>query len=199
VVRGCLRIFSNYSKRKQDENDLIIVRRKNKFTWFIFSFTLILLLFLLAWPANTKAGKGHEECSLCHGVHTSKGLRIFPKEFNTKTINPNTSEHLGKIDSLCMACHASKPNGEGIRALDLTRKHYFGGKLYVMKLPDAAKDFKGGEDRFTCLACHDPHPSNKNYCYLRTKKGLKISKSKDIKKFCLWCHPKLKFLLKKIF
>ena len=98
-----------------------------------------------------------------------------------------------------MACHDSKPHGEGIRALDLTEKHYFGGKLYVMKLPEAAKGFKGGEDRFTCLACHDPHPSNKNYCYLRTKKGLKILKSKNIKKFCLWCHPKLKSLLKKVF
>lgn len=180
---------------------MIIAERKKRFACviFFFIFTLIFLWVLLTLPANTNAGEGHEECSLCHGVHTSKGLRLFPKEFNTKTINPNTSKHLGKIDSLCMACHASKPQGEGIRALDLSRKHYFGGKIYVMKIPDSAKGFKGGEDLFTCLACHDPHPSNENYCYLRTQKDVKISKRKYLEKFCLWCHPKLKSLLEKKF
>ena len=169
---------------------------KKRFTWF---FIFFIIAFLLARPEDTRAGKGHEECSICHGVHTSKGLRLFPKEFNTKIINPHTSKPLEKIDAFCMSCHASKPDGEGIRALDLTKKHCFGEKPKFVNLPESTKGFKGAKDLLTCLTCHDPHPSNRNYRYLRTRKGKKVSKRKDIKAFCLWCHPKLKSLLKKMF
>jgi predicted CXXCH cytochrome family protein len=39
--------------------------------------------------------------------------------------------------------------------------------------------------RFECLGCHDPHPSNPNYKYLRvdTAKGSKMDA------FCAVCHP----------
>jgi len=42
------------------------------------------------------------------------------------------------------------------------------------------------------MGCHDPHPSNPNLGYLRTPSGVKISKSDDVIKSCLWCHPNMK-------
>ncbi|MGA1825390.1 MAG: hypothetical protein ACMUIP_12095 [bacterium] len=165
-----------------------------------FIFFFIVLLIVLACPSRSEAGKGHEECSPCHGVHSSKGILLFPKQLNTKTINPNTGEPLGTLDALCMSCHASKPEGEGIRALDLTRKHYFGGNPNIVKLPaEATRGIREGEHLFTCLSCHDPHPANENYCYLRTQKDLKISEQIGVKDFCLWCHPNLKFFLGKVY
>ena len=153
-------------------------------------------LFCTAWPKFSIAGEGHEECSICHGVHTAKEFRLFPMGLNTKIINPNTKKKLGELDALCMRCHATKPEGEGIRVLDLAKKHYFGGKATIVKLPLASRQFlKGQEDLLTCLGCHDPHPANTNYCYLRTEKGINIFDKKDIKKFCQWCHPKLEILL----
>jgi len=171
-----------------------------KSPWFLFplAITLFVALFLFG-QGSSEAGKGHEKCSLCHGAHISKGLLLFPQEFNYETINPNTQKPLDALDALCMSCHAPKPEGMGIRPLDLSKKHYFGGKPYLVTLPEAATGFQGGEELFTCVSCHDPHPANENYCYLRTPKGMKVEKSRHVKDFCLWCHPKLKFLLEKIY
>src|SRR6266540_1549138 len=43
----------------------------------------------------------------------------------------------------------------------------------------------GGHDAIECLGCHDPHPSNPYYKYLRvdTAKGSKMDA------FCAVCHP----------
>jgi hypothetical protein len=40
--------------------------------------------------------------------------------------------------------------------------------------------------RFECLGCHDPHPSNPYYKYLRVDTGSKGAKM-DV--FCAVCHP----------
>ncbi|MGA1868211.1 MAG: hypothetical protein ACMUJM_06655 [bacterium] len=160
----------------------------------------IFIFIASTYPPSAEAGNGHEECSPCHSVHNAQGSLLFPRQLNTQTINPYTGESLGKRDALCMSCHAPKPEGEGIRALDLTRKHYFGGNPKIVKLPPEA--VRGRNERghvFTCLSCHDPHPANKNYCYLRTDKDLKISEKAGVKNFCLWCHPNLKFFLSTIY
>ena len=181
----------------KEYEDMVFPARRSLWLPVFLPVALFLALFFLG-RGSSEAGQGHENCSICHGAHTSKGLLLFPQKFNTGTINPNTKKPLDALDSLCMSCHAPKPEGMGIRPLDLTRKHYFGGKPFLVILPAGAAGFQGGEELFTCVSCHDPHPANENYCYLRTPKGRKIKKSRQVKDFCLWCHPKLHFLLKEI-
>jgi tetratricopeptide (TPR) repeat protein len=48
-----------------------------------------------------------------------------------------------------------------------------------------ARGFKGEEDRLTCLGCHNHHPTNKNYKYLRWSADGGENKTK----FCVHCHP----------
>jgi predicted CXXCH cytochrome family protein len=39
--------------------------------------------------------------------------------------------------------------------------------------------------RFECMGCHDPHPSNENYRYLRVDVG---DKGQKLDVFCAECH-----------
>lgn len=149
------------------------------------SFLCIVLAFLIVIPALVFAGEGHEECALCHGAHTAVGPGLLTTKPDTTTINPATGAALGRIDSICMACHAEEPNGLGYRPVSMDHTHPSGVTPRKVILPEEAKGFKGEEEMLTCMGCHDPHPSNPNYMYLRGP----IVSAGNTQAFCVWCHP----------
>lgn len=137
------------------------------------------------------AGQGHEDCSMCHGVHSAKDLALFPETIKNDIQNPHTGEDMDKIDALCMMCHSDPTYGKGIRQIDPEKKHPFGIEPFLVKLPDQAKGFGGQKSLLSCMGCHDPHPSNENIGYLRSPTGTRILKDEDIFQHCLWCHPNM--------
>ena len=148
----------------------------------IVTFLFVLLVLV---PVCVFAGEGHEECALCHGAHTAVGPGLLTTKVDTTTVNPATEKPLGRVDAMCMACHADEPNGLGYRPVAMENTHPSGITPVKVKLPADAKGFKGEEDKLTCMGCHDPHPSNPNYMYLR---GPTVSAG-NTQAFCVWCHP----------
>jgi predicted CXXCH cytochrome family protein len=73
--------------------------------------------------------------------------------------------------------------GLGIKAVSSNHSHPYGvaanPKVAIVP-PEFLRDGK-----LECVGCHDPHPSNMNYKYLRvdTAKGAKLAD------FCAMCHP----------
>lgn len=78
-----------------------------------------------------------------------------------------------------------KPIDVGFRVINLHKTHPVGIVPRTVKLPADARGFQGQEDQLTCLGCHNHHPSNPNYKYLRWP----ADKGKNINKFCSNCHP----------
>lgn len=130
----------------------------------------------------------HDDCTLCHGVHSGQGPVILTETPNTTTINPRTGKPLKRIGQLCLACHAAEPDGAGYRPVDLNHTHPVGFTPDPNKvvLPPEAKGFAGEEEDLTCNGCHDQHPSNTNYMYLRWPSD----GGENLPKFCAHCHPK---------
>ncbi len=138
-------------------------------------------------PTLALAGP-HDDCTLCHGVHSGQGPVILTETPNTTTINPRTGKPLKRIGQLCLACHAAEPDGAGYRPVDLNHTHPVGFTPDPTKvtLPAEAKGFRGEEEDLTCTGCHDQHPSNPNYMYLRwPSEG-----GDNLSIFCAKCHPK---------
>jgi len=153
---------------------------------------LIMILLFAMLPTIAIAGQGHEDCTMCHQAHTAKDLGLFPESLTDDILNPHTGKNMDKIDALCMKCHARPPYGKGIRAIDPQKKHPFGIEPVMVELPERADGFGGQKGRLSCMGCHDPHPSNQNISYLRVPSNITISRSEDIIKSCLWCHPNMK-------
>lgn len=129
------------------------------------------------------AGKGsHGECAICHSSHEGRGMVMLTEEPNTVTVNPQTKKPLDGVDSLCMACHATEPDGAGYRPINLATSHPVGGKPEKAKLPAEMGN------NFNCISCHDEHPINQNYAYLRWP----MKSTKDIPELCGRCHPESK-------
>ncbi len=147
---------------------------------------LFALFVMMLAPALCFAGP-HDDCTLCHGVHTGQGPVILTETPNTTSLNPRTGQPFKRIGTLCLACHAEEPDGAGYRPIDLSRTHPVGFKPDPKKvvLPDPSKGWPGEEEDLTCLGCHNQHPSNENYMYLRfTTNG-----GDDMPMFCGKCHP----------
>lgn len=123
-----------------------------------------LLLALLA-PDSARAAGGHDKvtCIGCHGIKNAA--------FGTS--------------GFCLVCHASKEQGG--RDIKPISQHpvshpYARDKINprVARVdPELLRDGK-----FECLSCHDPHPSNGNFAYLRVP-----VKPHDMNVFCAACHP----------
>ena len=137
-------------------------------------------------PAAAFAAGGHDAvgCGGCHSLHAAKGELIFAVQPNTKYLNPKTKQPYGGTTGLCLACHQdSDKGGQGFAPVSQHSSHPFGLASVnpkVAKVP--AELLRDG--RFECIGCHDPHPSNPYYKYLRvdTKGG------KEMDAFCAVCH-----------
>jgi hypothetical protein len=138
-------------------------------------FSAMILLWVLL-PSLVWAG-GHEKCELCHKDVTKQDYTIIVPP-DTKTINPYTAKPFGKRDAICMSCHRDQLDLVGTHSVGVVPKH--------ATMPKEALGFKGQEKELTCESCHDPHPENKNYMYLRWPASPGRS---GLNKFCGTCHP----------
>lgn len=146
---------------------------------------LVVVLIVLAVPALAFAKGPHDglNCVGCHGIHTAKGEVIFAVEPNTKSINPRTNSPFTGITALCLGCHETiEKGGMGIIPVSAAMSHPFSvsPNPKVAYVPNAFLR-KG---LLECVGCHDPHPSNPNYKYLRVD----TSGGANMQQFCAMCH-----------
>ncbi len=138
-------------------------------------------------PLAARAAGGHDSvgCTGCHAIHAAKGELIFAVQPNKQSLNPKTKQPYGGTTALCLSCHEeSSKGGQGYAPVSGHMSHPYGISAVNAKIakvpPELLRD-----GRFECIGCHDPHPSNPNYKYLRvdTAKGTKMDG------FCAVCHP----------
>lgn len=123
------------------------------------------------------------DCLGCHDPHYAKAQKLF-KVNNEVYPNPRTGKTIDGVSALCLGCHnLDKFGGANIRPIFLHMTHPVNiePNPKIAKVPE--KLLRDG--KLQCVSCHDPHPSNPFWKYLRveTKKGSQVGK------FCAVCHP----------
>jgi len=149
---------------------------------------LALAAVAAALPMSVLAAGGHDSvgCTGCHAIHTAKDKIIFAVKANTQTLNPKTKQPYTGTTALCLGCHEeSSKGGQGYAPISGHMSHPYGLASVDPKIAKVPPELLREGGRFECLGCHDPHPSNPYYKYLRvdTQKGSKIDA------FCGVCHP----------
>jgi predicted CXXCH cytochrome family protein len=139
-------------------------------------------------PLAAFAAGGHDAvgCTGCHAIHTAKGEIIFAVAPNKQVVNPKTKQPYTGTTALCLGCHEeSSKGGQGYAPVSSTHSHPYGLQQVDARIAKVPGELLREGGRFECLGCHDPHPSNPYYKYLRvdTAKGSKIDA------FCAVCHP----------
>jgi predicted CXXCH cytochrome family protein len=149
---------------------------------------IALFALALSLPLAARAAGGHDSvgCVGCHSIHTAKDQIIFAVSANKQMVNPKTKEKYSGTTALCLGCHAdSKDGGQGYAPISGHMSHPYGLASVNVKVAKVPGELLREGGRFECLGCHDPHPSNPFYKYLRvdTAKGAKMDA------FCAVCHP----------
>jgi predicted CXXCH cytochrome family protein len=139
-------------------------------------------------PVAALAAGGHDAvgCAGCHAIHTAKGDIIFAVQPNKVSVNPKTKQPYTGTTALCLACHEdTSKGGQGYAPVSGHLSHPYGLAQVNEKIAKVPTELLREGGRFECLGCHDPHPSNPYYKYLRvdTDKGQKMDA------FCSICHP----------
>jgi len=149
---------------------------------------LLALTILFAAPTVALASGGHDAvgCAGCHSIHAAKGALIFAVPPNTKDTGP-AKEAFSGTTALCLGCHQdADKGGMGIAPISRHVSHPYGLKTVNAKVAKVPGELLREGGRFECLGCHDPHPSNPYYKYLRVDTG---AKGQGMDKFCAVCHP----------
>ena len=138
-------------------------------------------------PLSAFATGGHDAvgCTGCHSIHTAKGEIIFAVAANKQSINPKTKQPYTGTTALCLGCHEeSSKGGQGYAPISGHMSHPYGLASVDAKVAKVPPELLREGGRFECMGCHDPHPSNPYYKYLRvdTAKGSKMDA------FCGVCH-----------
>lgn len=143
-------------------------------------FLFVMLLLLL--PSVVLAAGGHESlsCTGCHGIHTAKGDIIFVVAPNTKELD-NTGKPYTGVTALCLGCHSAN-GGMGILPVSGKHSHPYSVKPNPKVAAVPGNVLRAG--KLECVGCHDPHPSNPNFRYLRVG----TSKGANMANFCSLCH-----------
>ncbi len=144
---------------------------------------VLVFLFTLSGLASAFGPHDGLNCTGCHAIHTAKGDLIFAVDPNRKALNPRTKEPFGGVTALCLGCHETADNGGlGIRPVSASHSHPFDVAPDPKKATVPEMALRDG--KLECVSCHDPHPSNPNYRYLRvdTEKGTNMAV------FCAMCH-----------
>ncbi|HEX9241552.1 MAG TPA: cytochrome c3 family protein [Anaeromyxobacter sp.] len=146
------------------------------------------LAAVAALPLSALAAGGHDAvgCTGCHAIHTAKGNIIFAVKPNAQVQNPKTKQAYTGTTALCLGCHEeSSKGGQGYAPISSHISHPYGVTAVDPKVAKVPAELLREGGRFECLGCHDPHPSNPYYKYLRvdTAKGSKMDA------FCAICHP----------
>ena len=140
---------------------------------------IIVAMAILVSPALAGAAGSHDnDCTECHSLHDTKGAFSFNVPPNTIEKYSGTGQPVSGTDALCLGCHNE---AEGIMPVLLSKSHPLGVKPKKAFVP---QEVLGENGELTCGSCHDPHPSNQNYMYLRisTDGGRKMGA------FCAYCH-----------
>lgn len=143
---------------------------------------LILLVFSLPYLALAYGPHEALDCLGCHDPHYAKGYKIF-KVKNEVYPNPRTGKVIDGISALCLGCHnLEKFGGANVRPIFLHMTHPVNVKPNP-KIAQVPKELLR-DGMLQCVSCHDPHPSNPNWKYLRvdTKGGSQVGR------FCAVCH-----------
>lgn len=122
------------------------------------------------------AGPHDMECIECHSTHYAKGDFIVAVDPATPN-NPARTAAATPIDSLCLGCH----NDTAATGIDLHATHPTGVKPTYTSVPGELL----WDGVFTCVSCHNPHPSNANYKYLI----MDTAEGASMGTFCAKCHP----------
>jgi hypothetical protein len=144
-----------------------------------------LVALVASLPLAAFAAGGHDTigCTGCHAIHTAKGDIIFAVPPNTKVMNQKTKQTYAGTTALCLGCHAE---GGMATSINGHMSHPYGLSQVNSKVAKVPPELLREGGRFECLGCHDPHPSNPYYKYLRVDTGSKGSKMDG---FCAVCHP----------
>lgn len=123
-------------------------------------------------------------CLGCHSTHFAVDDKIFAVA-NKSLKNPlNDQLFDGMVAKNCLGCHQLPQfGGAGIRPIHLHTTHPI-GMIPNSKIASVPENMlKDG--RLDCVSCHEAHPSNKNFMYLRvdTDEG-----GSNIQKLCAACH-----------
>jgi Doubled CXXCH motif (Paired_CXXCH_1) len=149
----------------------------------------LVLALALVTPAAALAAGGHDSvgCVGCHSIHTAKGDVIFAVAPNKTGVNPKTKQPYSGTTALCLGCHEeSGKGGQGYAPIHANMSHPYGLATIDPKIAKVPPELLREGGRFECLGCHDPHPSNPNFKYLRVDTG---AKGQSIDLFCGVCHP----------
>ena len=142
--------------------------------------TIVLIAIIMFYPfaasGKEEQDGGHKPCSLCHEMEANKAKKIKIKP-DTESINPFTGEKYGPVDGICVRCHPTFTHNEG---------HPMGIRPEKVKIPKGWMGYKGQEKELTCLACHNPHPDQTKYKFLREL----VADKDGIQKLCNRCHIK---------
>ncbi len=143
--------------------------------------------FVLITAGASFAAGAHDgmQCKGCHSLHYAKGAIIAEVAPNPKALPEGASRSAKSVSAFCLGCHAdADKGGMGILPISAHTTHPFGSRVNrkVANVPDGL--LRDGV--MECVSCHDPHPSNPNYKYLRVDTGKDGS---NMAAFCDVCHP----------
>ncbi len=152
------------------------------------SHRIVAVLAAAALPLAARAAGGHDGigCAGCHSIHAAKGDIIFAVASNKTVVNPKTKQPYTGTTALCLGCHSeSSQGGQGYAPVHANMSHPYGLTQVNPKVAKVPPELLREGGRFECLGCHDPHPSNPYYKYLRVD----TNKGASMDAFCAVCHP----------
>jgi predicted CXXCH cytochrome family protein len=139
------------------------------------------IISALLLPLAVRASGAHDAVG-CKGCHGDRAVMAG----NKKVLDPVTKQPYAGSTAICLACHeTAEQGGKDYAPVSQTHSHPFSLASVNPKRAKVPADLlvKG---RFECMSCHDPHPSNPHYKYLRVDAG---PKGENLDRFCAACHP----------
>ncbi len=148
----------------------------------LISFLTLVALFGLGATVLGAGAHDYVGCTGCHSIHYAVAEKAFAVD-NTVVQNPRGGLIDG-VSALCLGCHETPEHGgQGFMPIFLTTTHPVG--VVPNKQIANFSDNLLVNGRFECTSCHEPHPSNPYYKYLRVD----TNRGAEIDKFCALCHP----------
>jgi predicted CXXCH cytochrome family protein len=148
---------------------------------------LALALVPLLVPLSARAAGAHDalHCAGCHNAReVMKGNRV--------DVDPATGQPWAGATAICLACHqTAAAGGRGNTPVPRHRSHPYGLAAVNPRVARVPPVFLAN-GRFECTSCHDPHPANTNFKYLRTDVG---KQGQQMSRFCSTCHMRKADLL----
>jgi predicted CXXCH cytochrome family protein len=145
----------------------------------------IAVIISLLLPVPGLAAGPHDALG-CAGCHPTKGSGAwFLVPPNRKYADPATGRPFTGTTGVCLACHQTREaGGRGNSPVWRHTSHPFGVAPSDPRRSNVpAKLLVNG--RVECLSCHDPHPANSGYKYLRDVSP----DGSDVDQLCAACHP----------